>query len=180
MAADVCEATNFRNFLTPFKVFVRERFSKTEHRLRLIVILLHSTTKEHQRFWQKGMYAMTILTAALLIQLPCYQKRGTFEPFTRTCSKYLIFVFNCHVILETKREKTCCLVDWFCLRKQSVTQKASRIPKLSCYKGVCMLTLLFVSYSPGPSCSNVVSANPGLNFNPGFFFFLSKAHYRII
>ena len=32
----------------------------------------------------------------------------------------------------------------------------------------------------GPVVRTPVSANPGLNFNPGFFFFLSKAHYRII
>ena len=37
----------------------------------------------------------------------------------------------------------------------------------------CYLTL-------GPVVQMPVSANPGLNFNPGFFFFLSKAHYRII
>ena len=32
----------------------------------------------------------------------------------------------------------------------------------------------------GPVVRTPVSANPGLNFNPGFFFFLSKALYRII
>ena len=33
---------------------------------------------------------------------------------------------------------------------------------------------------PGPVVRTPVSANPGLNFNPGFFFFLSKALSRII
>ena len=32
----------------------------------------------------------------------------------------------------------------------------------------------------GPVVRTPVSANPGLNFNPGFFFFLSKALYRIM
>ena len=32
----------------------------------------------------------------------------------------------------------------------------------------------------GPVVRTPVSANPGLNFNPGFFFFLSKALSRII
>ena len=32
----------------------------------------------------------------------------------------------------------------------------------------------------GPVVRTPVSASPGLNFNPGFFFFLSKALYRII
>ena len=32
----------------------------------------------------------------------------------------------------------------------------------------------------GPVVRTPVSANPGLNFNPGFFFFLSKAPSRII
>ena len=32
----------------------------------------------------------------------------------------------------------------------------------------------------GPVVRSPVSANPGLNFNPGFFFFLSKALSRII
>ena len=32
----------------------------------------------------------------------------------------------------------------------------------------------------GPVVRTPVSANPGLNFNPGFFFLLSKAHCRII
>ena len=31
-----------------------------------------------------------------------------------------------------------------------------------------------------PSCSSPVSANPGLNFNLGFFFFCSEAFSRII
>ena len=31
----------------------------------------------------------------------------------------------------------------------------------------------------GPVVRTPVSANPGLNFNPGFFFLLSKAHCRI-
>ena len=35
-------------------------------------------------------------------------------------------------------------------------------------------------YIPGPVVWMPVSANPGLNFNPGFFFFLSKALSRII
>ena len=33
---------------------------------------------------------------------------------------------------------------------------------------------------PGPVVRTPVRANPGLNFNPGFFFFLSKALFRII
>ena len=32
----------------------------------------------------------------------------------------------------------------------------------------------------GPVVRTPVSANQGLNFNPAFFFFLSKALYRII
>ena len=32
----------------------------------------------------------------------------------------------------------------------------------------------------GPVVRTPVSANPGLNFNPGFSSFLSKAHYHII
>ena len=32
----------------------------------------------------------------------------------------------------------------------------------------------------GPVVRKPVSTNPGLIFNPGFFFFLSKAHYQII
>ena len=32
----------------------------------------------------------------------------------------------------------------------------------------------------GPVVRTPVSANPGLNFNPGFFFFLSKALSRMI
>jgi len=32
----------------------------------------------------------------------------------------------------------------------------------------------------GPVVRTPVSANPGLNFNPGFFFFLSKALSRIL
>ena len=40
--------------------------------------------------------------------------------------------------------------------------------------------LLFNPGPLGPVVQMPVSANPGLNFNPGFFFFLSKAHYRII
>ena len=32
----------------------------------------------------------------------------------------------------------------------------------------------------GPVVRTPVNANPGLNFNPGFFFFLSKALSRII
>ena len=32
----------------------------------------------------------------------------------------------------------------------------------------------------GPVVRTLVSANPGLNFNPGFFFFLSKALSWII
>ena len=32
----------------------------------------------------------------------------------------------------------------------------------------------------GPVVRTPVSANPGFNFNPGFFFFLLKALYRII
>ena len=32
----------------------------------------------------------------------------------------------------------------------------------------------------GPVVRTPVSTNPGLNFNPGFFFFLSKALFRII
>lgn len=32
----------------------------------------------------------------------------------------------------------------------------------------------------GPVVQTTVSANPGLNFNPGFVFFLSKALPRII
>ena len=32
----------------------------------------------------------------------------------------------------------------------------------------------------GPVVRTPVSANPGLNFNPGFFFLSSKAHCRII
>ena len=34
--------------------------------------------------------------------------------------------------------------------------------------------------TPGPVVRTLVSANPGLNFNPGFFFFLSNALSRII
>ena len=43
-----------------------------------------------------------------------------------------------------------------------------------------MFTLTLSNYfeSPGPSCS--ISANLGLNVNPGFFFFRSKAFSRII
>ena len=37
----------------------------------------------------------------------------------------------------------------------------------------------YVSFSQGPAVRTPVSPNPGFNFNPGFFFFLSKAHYRI-
>ena len=32
----------------------------------------------------------------------------------------------------------------------------------------------------GPVVRTPISTDPGLNFNPGFFFFLSKAHSRII
>ena len=35
-------------------------------------------------------------------------------------------------------------------------------------------------WNQGPVVRTPVGANPGLNFNPGFFFFLSKALYRII
>ena len=35
-------------------------------------------------------------------------------------------------------------------------------------------------YRQGPVVRTPVSANPGLNFNPGFVFFLSKALSRII
>ena len=42
------------------------------------------------------------------------------------------------------------------------------------------LTSDFSSAVQGPVVRTPVSANLGLNFNPGFFFFLSKAHYRII
>ena len=38
----------------------------------------------------------------------------------------------------------------------------------------------YSSINPGPVVRTPVSINPGLNFNPGFFFFLSKAHYGII
>ena len=41
------------------------------------------------------------------------------------------------------------------------------------------LSFGFVTYQ-GPVVRTPVSANPGLNFNPGFFFFLSKALLRII
>ena len=41
------------------------------------------------------------------------------------------------------------------------------------------LSFGFVTYQ-GPVVRTPVSANPGLNFNPGFFFFLSKALSRII
>ena len=50
--------------------------------------------------------------------------------------------------------------------------------------GVKKITIVYMqSYNPavlGPVVRTPVSANPGLNFNPGFFFFSSKAHYRII
>ena len=32
----------------------------------------------------------------------------------------------------------------------------------------------------GPVVRRSISANPGLNFNPGFFFFCSKAFFQII
>ena len=35
-------------------------------------------------------------------------------------------------------------------------------------------------YPLGPGVRTPVSANPGFNFNPGFFFLLSKALSRII
>ena len=38
----------------------------------------------------------------------------------------------------------------------------------------------FISKILGRVVQTPVSANPGLNFNPGFFFFLSKALSRII
>ena len=41
------------------------------------------------------------------------------------------------------------------------------------------LSFGFVTYQ-GPVVRTPVSANPGLNFNPGFFFFLSKALSQII
>ena len=41
------------------------------------------------------------------------------------------------------------------------------------------LSFGFVTYQ-GPVVRTPVSANPGLNFNLGFFFFLSKALSRII
>ena len=37
-----------------------------------------------------------------------------------------------------------------------------------------------ISKVQGPVVGTPVSANPGLNFNPGFFIFLSKALSRII
>ena len=41
------------------------------------------------------------------------------------------------------------------------------------------LSFGFVTYQ-GPVVRMLVSPNPGLNFNPGFFFFLSKALSQII
>ena len=38
----------------------------------------------------------------------------------------------------------------------------------------------FEKRAPGASCSKARNVNPGLNFNPTFFFFCSKAFSRII
>ena len=35
-------------------------------------------------------------------------------------------------------------------------------------------------YNQGPAVRRPISANPGLNFNPGFFFFCSKVFSRVI
>ena len=54
--------------------------------------------------------------------------------------------------------------------------KPARFVKQNCYErepGTVTNLLCPVVRTP-------VSANPGLNFNPGFFFFLSKAQLRII
>ena len=40
--------------------------------------------------------------------------------------------------------------------------------------------LHFVSLHPGPVVQRPISANRGLNFNPGFIFFCSKAFFRIL
>ena len=42
------------------------------------------------------------------------------------------------------------------------------------------MLLLVRAKHQGPAVRMLVSANPGWNFNPGFFFFLSKALSRIV
>ena len=45
---------------------------------------------------------------------------------------------------------------------------------------LCYYVLTDDSLSQGPVVRTLVSPNPGLNFNPGFVFFLSKALCQII
>ena len=49
------------------------------------------------------------------------------------------------------------------------------------YGGEVLLVILSGGCAAlGPVVRTPVSANPRLNLNPGFFFFLSKAHYQTI
>ena len=63
--------------------------------------------------------------------------------------------------------------------KQNVTLSNTQEGKIQ--KRLMKFQSAFQEQGPGPSCLNGrLSANPGLNFNPGFFIFLSKALSGII
>ena len=68
-------------------------------------------------------------------------------------------VFNYYFLLKDTAENLCVAIVGH---------------KLNLFKNVTQC------YLPGPVVRRPISANPGLNFNMGFFFFCSKAFSRII
>ena len=86
-----------------------------------------------------------------------------YVTLVRPCLEYACSVWDPHTQMH-------------CQDIEGVQRQAARFVKQNCYErepGTVTNLLCPVVRTP-------VSANPGLNFNPGFFFFLSKAQLRII
>ena len=90
-------------------------------------------------------------------------KSQAYVTLVRRCLEYACSVWDPHTQMH-------------CQDIEGVQRQAARFVKQNCYErepGTVTNLLCPVVRTP-------VSANPGLNFNPGFFFFLSKAQLRII
>ena len=109
------------------------------------------------------------------------------DTFTKCFFSIIIKVCIHHTVNNVNNSKSKCSCPTYCAQNKGLLvifwcygcyMHCPRLTQIVCTSAI-LINFIDVQHK-GPFVRTPVSANPGLNFKPGFFFFLSNALSRII